>query len=86
LHFVFTVCDDAAGETCPVWPGQPITAHWGVPDPAAVKGSEEAIRRAFLNTYTLLSRRIGLFTSLKFDSLDRFALKDRLASIGSTPQ
>ncbi|MFN0315977.1 MAG: arsenate reductase ArsC [Burkholderiales bacterium] len=83
LHFVFTVCDDAAGETCPVWPGQPITAHWGVPDPARVRGSEEVVRRAFLNAYTLLSRRIGLFTSLKLGSLDKLALKEKLVSIGS---
>ncbi len=84
MHFIFTVCDGAAQESCPIWPGQPITAHWGVPDPAQAKGSEEVIRRAFLNAYALLSRRIGLFTSLKLEALGRLALRERLTSIGST--
>jgi arsenate reductase (thioredoxin) len=79
LDFVFTVCDDAAGEVCPVWPGQPITAHWGVP----VKGSADDIRKAFLEAYTILSRRITLFTSLRPDALDPAALKSKLAAIGA---
>jgi arsenate reductase (thioredoxin) len=84
LHFVFTVCDNAAGEVCPTWPGQPVTAHWGVPDPAAVKGSAEEIREAFLDAYTLLSRRITLFTSLRLETLDLFALESKLMEIGRT--
>ena len=86
LHFGFTVCDNAAGEVCPVWPGQPITAHWGVPDPAAVEGSEVKIRKAFLETFTLLSRRITLFTSLRLESLDRLAVKTKLDEIGKALQ
>jgi protein-tyrosine-phosphatase len=82
LDFVFTVCDDAAGEVCPVWPGHPITAHWGVEDPAAVEGSETERRRAFMNTFLALEARIKLFTSLSLDSLDRIRLKDQLDSIG----
>ena len=82
LHFVFTVCDNAAREVCPIWPGQPMTAHWGVPDPAAVEGPEEQIRRAFRDAFILLSRRIGLFTSLRLDALDRLALRANLAEIG----
>ncbi len=84
LDFVFTVCDNAAGEVCPVWPGQPINAHWGVPDPAAVEGSEEKIRKAFLEAFTILSRRITLLTSLRLESLDRIALKSRLVDIGKS--
>lgn len=82
LDFVFTVCDQVAGETCPVWPGQPITAHWGAADPAAFVGSEEATRRVFLRIYTELENRIKLFTSLPIESLDRFALERRLREIG----
>jgi arsenate reductase len=83
LDFVFTVCDNVAGETCPVWPGQPITAHWGAADPAAFVGSEEARRRFFFKIYTELENRIKIFTSLPFDSLDRFALERRVREIGS---
>jgi arsenate reductase (thioredoxin) len=86
LHFVFTVCDKAAGEVCPVWPGQPITAHWGVPDPVAAKGSEEEMRRAFLEAFNVLSRRISLFTSLRLEKLDRLAIEKKLAGISkATP-
>jgi arsenate reductase len=83
LDFVFTVCDNVAGETCPVWPGQPITAHWGASDPAAFVGSEENTRRFFMRIYTELENRIKIFTSLPFDSLDRFALERRVREIGS---
>jgi arsenate reductase len=83
LDFVFTVCDKVAGEMCPVWPGQPITAHWGVADPAAFAGTEEARRRFFLRIYTELENRIKIFTSLPFDSLDRFALERRVREIGT---
>ena len=82
LDFVFTVCDNAAGEACPVWPGQPVTAHWGVPDPSAVEGSDEDKRRAFLDTYLTLKRRIELFASLPAGKLDRHALSTRLREIG----
>ena len=82
LHFVFTVCDNAANEVCPVWPGQPITAHWGVPDPAAVVGPEQEIERAFRDAYITLDRRIGLFLSLPLASLDTLAIKNRLKEIG----
>lgn len=82
MHFVFTVCDQAAAELCPVWPGQPMTAHWGVADPAAVQGGDDEKRRAFLKAYTLLQRRISLLVSLPLDKLDRFALKKRLDDIG----
>lgn len=82
LDFVFTVCDNAAGEVCPVWPGQPITAHWGVEDPAAVEGDESVRRRAFLNAYTVLRTRIQLFVNLPLTSLDRLALAQRLRDIG----
>jgi arsenate reductase len=84
LDFVFTVCDQAAGEVCPVWPGQPMTAHWGVPDPAAVEGDENAIRRAFFLAYDVLFRRIGLFTALRLESLERLALQRRLDEIGKS--
>jgi len=83
MDFVFTVCDDAAGEACPVWPGQPITAHWGVPDPAAVVGSEIERRAAFRAAFAALENRIRLFLSLPFDSLDRMALQQRLDAIGT---
>ena len=82
MHFVFTVCDHAAAEACPVWPGQPMTAHWGVSDPAAVKGSDEYKRMAFLRAYTELYRRISLFINLPFESLNRLALKEKLEEIG----
>jgi arsenate reductase len=82
LHYVFTVCDKAAGETCPAWPGQPMTAHWGVPDPAAVEGSEEEKRRAFLVAYTQLSTRIRFFLDLPLDKLERHALQAKLRDIG----
>ncbi|MCE2896604.1 MAG: arsenate reductase ArsC [Betaproteobacteria bacterium] len=82
LDFVFTVCDHAAAEVCPVWPGQPITAHWGVPDPAAVEGDESARRRAFLTAWTQLSSRIRIFTSLPIPTLDRLTLQGRLDDIG----
>jgi len=82
MDFVFTVCDDAAKEVCPVWPGQPMTAHWGVPDPAAVQGSAAEIARAFRTTFVTLDRRIGLFLSLPHASLDRLALKKKVDEIG----
>jgi len=82
LDFVFTVCDQAAAEPCPVWPGQPITAHWGVPDPAAVEGNEEVRRKAFFSAYSALNRRISIFVSLPLAKLDRLALQDKLNQIG----
>jgi len=82
LDFVFTVCDQAAGEACPVWPGQPVTAHWGLPDPAAVEGTPAEQRLAFAETYRRLERRIGAFVNLPLASLDRMALQHRLAEIG----
>lgn len=82
MDFVFTVCDQAAGEVCPLWPGQPITAHWGIPDPAAVKGSEAQRMNAFRTAYRLLSTRIQLFTSLRLDNLDRMAAKREADKIG----
>src|SRR3954470_19975207 len=82
LDFVFTVCDNAAGEVCPVWPGTPMTAHWGIPDPAAVRGTEAEIERAFRETYVALDRRISLFLSLPLASLDRLALKKHVDDIG----
>jgi protein-tyrosine-phosphatase len=84
LHFVFTVCDQAAAEPCPVWPGQPMTAHWGIQDPAAVQGSDEDKRRAFLKGYTELQRRISLFINLPFDKLSKLSLKEKLDEIGRT--
>ena len=84
MDFVFTVCDNAANEVCPVWPGQPMTAHWGVPDPAAVEGDEAKIAQAFRDAYAALNRRIELFTVLPVRSLDRMALKSRLDEIGRT--
>lgn len=84
MHFVFTVCDQAAAEPCPVWPGQPMSAHWGVHDPAAVQGSDDDKRRAFLKAYTELHRRISLFINLPFDTLGHLALKERLDEIGRT--
>jgi len=82
LDFVFTVCDDAAKEVCPVWPGQPMTAHWGVPDPASVRGKPEEVERAFRNAFFLLDRRIGLFLSLPLATLEGLALKKEIDNIG----
>jgi protein-tyrosine-phosphatase len=82
LDFVFTVCDNAANEVCPVWPGQPMSAHWGVPDPAAVEGSQAEIAAAFAETYRMLNSRITIFCNLPFDSLDRLSLQKRLKEIG----
>jgi arsenate reductase len=82
LDFVFTVCDNAAGEVCPIWPGQPMTAHWGVEDPAAVEGSTEAMQRAFSQVFMLLHRRISLFASLPIAKLEGMALKRELDQIG----
>lgn len=82
LHFVFTVCDNAANEVCPVWPGQPVTAHWGISDPAAVKGTPEEIERAFAQAFSVLDRRISLFLSLPLKTLDRFALQREIDNIG----
>ncbi len=83
LDFIFTVCDNAAGEVCPVWPGQPMTAHWGVPDPAAAQGGEAEIAAAFNETCRLLGNRIRLFVSLPIASLDRMSLQARLREIGA---
>ena len=83
LDFVITVCDNAAGEVCPVWPGQPISAHWGVPDPAAVQGSDEQIRKAFSDTAMVMKRRVELFLSLPISSLDRMSLQKATRDIGS---
>jgi arsenate reductase (thioredoxin) len=82
LDFVFTVCDNAAGETCPVWPGQPMTAHWGVPDPALATGSSAEIALAFKDTYRMLNQRIGIFAALPLRSLDRLSLQKKLRDIG----
>jgi arsenate reductase (thioredoxin) len=84
LDFVFTVCDNAANEVCPVWPGQPMTAHWGVPDPSLAEGSETERRLAFADTMRMLSQRIGIFMSLPFRSLDKMSLQNRLREIGRT--
>ncbi len=82
FDFVFTVCDHAAREVCPIWPGQPMTAHWGVPDPAAVKGTPEQVAQAFLEAFVILDRRISLFLALPFASLDKLALKREIDKIG----
>jgi arsenate reductase (thioredoxin) len=82
LDFVFTVCDNAANEVCPIWPGQPMTAHWGAPDPAAVKGSPQEVERAFREAFTILDRRISLFLSLPLASIDKLALKKEIDKIG----
>ena len=82
LDFVFTVCDQAAAEPCPVWPGQPMTAHWGVPDPAAVEGTDEEKRRAFRETFLILRRRIELLACLRLDMLQGMALQERVNQIG----
>ena len=84
MHFVFTVCDQAAAEPCPVWPGQPMTDHWGVTDPAIVQGSDDAKRKAFLKAYTELHRRISLFVNLPFKKISDLALKEKLQEIGRT--
>jgi arsenate reductase (thioredoxin) len=82
MDFVFTVCDNAAAEPCPYWPGQPMSAHWGVPDPAAVEGSDEEKRRAFSQAFSALSARINLFLNLPMEKLDRVALQKRMQEIG----
>jgi len=82
FDFVFTVCDNAAADACPVWPGQPMTAHWGVPDPAEAKGSAAEIGLAFKDTYRMLNQRIGIFLALPIKSLDRLSLQNRLTEIG----
>lgn len=82
LNFVFTVCDNAAKEICPVWPGQPMTAHWGVPDPAAVEGTPEQIERAFRDAFMILDRRINLFLCLPLSGLDKLAIKKEIDRIG----
>ena len=82
LDFVFTVCDNAAKEVCPVWPGQPMTAHWGVPDPAVVEGSPEKVEKAFRDAFLMLDRRISLFLCLPLESLDKLAIKKEIDRIG----
>src|SRR5229473_6633288 len=82
MNFVFTVCDNAAQEVCPIWPGQPMTAHWGVPDPAAVKGTPEQIERAFRDAFMILDRRIALFLSLPLSTLGQLAIKREIERIG----
>jgi arsenate reductase len=82
FDFIFTVCDSAASEVCPVWPGHPMTAHWGIPDPASVEGDELTVTRAFRDAYAVLERRIALFAALPFKSLDHLALKNHLDDIG----
>jgi arsenate reductase len=82
LDFVFTVCDNAVKEVCPIWPGQPVTAHWGVPDPAAVRGTAEEIKRAYREAFMILERRIGLFLSLPLASIDKLAIKAHIDQIG----
>jgi arsenate reductase (thioredoxin) len=84
INFVFTVCDSAARETCPVWPGQPMTAHWGVADPGGVQGTQEQVERAFRDTYMLLERRISLFLSLPLASLDKLAIQKEITRIGTS--
>ena len=85
LDFVFTVCDNAAGEVCPVWPGQPMTAHWGIPDPAAVEGSDDDKRKAFSEASRTLLNRIRIFTSLPLSKLDRLSLQRKLDELGKSP-
>jgi protein-tyrosine-phosphatase len=84
LNFVFTVCDNAAGEVCPAWPGQPMTAHWGIEDPAVVEGDVERQRRAFRNAFVFLQRRISLFLALPLESIDELSLQTKLREIGRT--
>ncbi len=82
MNFVITVCDNAANEVCPYWPGQPMTAHWGVPDPAAVKGTQDEIDRAFRDAFSVLDRRIGLFLSLPLSTLENLAIQKEIDEIG----
>jgi len=82
IDFVFTVCDNAANEVCPVWPGQPMTAHWGIPDPAATGGTEDQIQKAFRDAFVALDRRIGLFLALPLQSLDKLAIETAVRKIG----
>lgn len=82
MNFVLTVCDKAAGEVCPLWPGQPVSAHWGVPDPADVRGDDAAVQKAFTDAFMILSRRIALMVNLPIEKLDRLALQRELADIG----
>lgn len=82
IDFIFTVCDNAGGETCPIWPGKPATAHWGIPDPAGIEGGDEAKRAAFRKAYEKLARRIQLFMNLPIEKLDKLTLKEKLAEIG----
>jgi arsenate reductase len=82
MDFIFTVCDNAAREVCPIWPGQPMTAHWGVPDPAAVRGTQDEIECAFRDAFTILDRRIGLFLCLPLGNLAKLAIQKRIAEIG----
>jgi protein-tyrosine-phosphatase len=84
LDFAFTLCDDAAAETCPVWPGQPMTAHWGIPDPAAATGTEAEVNLAFADAFRMLNNRISIFVSLPIRSLDLMSLQERLNAIGKT--
>lgn len=86
LDFIITVCDNAAGEVCPVWPGQPVTAHWGVPDPASVEGAEEDRRRAFQQAWMMLRQRIELLLALPLDKLDRLSQQAQLRAIGQVPE
>ncbi len=85
MHFVFTVCDNAAAESCPVWPGQPMAAHWGIPDPAAAEGTEAERRIAFADAYRMMTNRISIFVNLPIASLDRLSLQKKLNTIGSDP-
>ncbi len=84
MHFVFTVCDTAAGEACPIWPGRPLTGHWGVPDPKLAQGNDAELGLAFANTYKMLARRIGAFISLPHEFLDKLALKSEIDAIGKS--
>ena len=86
IDFVFTVCDQAAGEVCPIWPGQPMTAHWGIHDPAQVEGSDQEREHAFSRTFRELDERLKIFTSLRFEALDRVSLQQQLDAIGRAPR
>ena len=83
INFIFTVCDNAANEVCPIWPGHPMTAHWGIPDPAAVQGTPDEIARAFRDAFSILDRRIGLFLALPLSTLESLAIQRELDSIGN---
>jgi arsenate reductase len=85
LDFVITVCDNAAGEVCPIWPGQPMTAHWGMPDPAAAEGSPAEVAMAFADTYRMLGNRLSAFANLKISGLDRLSLQKKMANIADEP-